>query len=131
LSRTSHDHLDAEPPQRHYPPVGLGLPFSATTSSGLSSYAATSRQEAPPVASTSRQFRVPSNNEDASAPSSPVADRSKLIGLGELATPRWTAAIHEQRWGQHPLPSSTAGAQDWEADVLGGYSGDHRVRITA
>lgn len=37
----------------------------------------------------------------ASSPASPVTvDRSKLIGLGELATPRWTAAT--SRWAFSP-----------------------------
>ena len=79
-----------------------------------------------------------------------IADRKGLIGLGELSTPRWTAAVHERRWGQNPMPSSPAmpmlqhhrvpeeaaemgiGAHhrqesdDWQGDVLGGYTDENK-----
>lgn len=79
---------------------------------------------------------------------SPVTDRRGLVGLGELATPRWTAMGDDRRWGQHPLPArnfsqgqqlykdsqvaiaeGNAEAQpreseDWQGELLGGYDDD-------
>jgi hypothetical protein len=53
--------------------------------------------------------------------SSPSADRTRLIGLGELATPRWTTkgnVLHEYSAGD-----------DWESDVVGGYGGTAPVSV--
>ena len=62
----------------------------------------------------------PSSSGAASSPEmdmSPVTDRRGLVGLGELATPRWTSQIHERRWGQGPLASPVSGRADESYDA--------------
>lgn len=71
---------------------------------------------------------------------SPNLDRRGLIGLGELSTPRWTAAMHEKRWNHHPLPAPMPNQQhlderaesneddDWQGDVLERYIDEKEVR---
>ncbi|ORY79331.1 hypothetical protein BCR35DRAFT_97550 [Leucosporidium creatinivorum] len=97
---------------RQYTGLGLGLPFSMSAAANLSSLSPTL---SPPSSSSIQQRttsddqggfpRSPSGGERSrstsgtSGPESPVTDRSKLIGLGELATPRWTSGVLERRWG--------------------------------
>lgn len=75
--------------------------------------------------------------------------------MGELSTPRWTAAIHERRWNHQPMPATvpenytldSAGnenaarsvdrldeeaedgddAQSWRGDLIGGYQDENHV----
>ena len=101
---------------------------------------------------STRQLRKQRSDIGPSSPESPpmVSDRRGLIGLGELSTPRWTAAIHERRWGQNAMPASPAmptlyqhkleedvnapdtathyrhESEDWQGDVLGGYTDDDK-----
>lgn len=96
---------------RQYTGLGLGLPFSMSAAANLSSLSPTL---SPPSSSIQQRAtsdeqggfpRSPSGGERSrsasgtSGPESPVTDRSKLIGLGELATPRWTSGVLERRWG--------------------------------
>lgn len=91
------------------------LPRHASAAAGLSTlsagYSGTSfappLQRTPSIDRTGEQSggtrRVPSLSEY-----SPGLDRSSLIGLGELATPRWTSTMLEQRkyqsmTGEHEL----------------------------
>ncbi|GAA6007333.1 hypothetical protein JCM11491_003091 [Sporobolomyces phaffii] len=94
---------------RPYQGVGLGLPFSVSAAANLSSLASrvhlSSSHPLPidipssPVTSAVRDpYRSPKPYGDRTA-ESPVVDRGQLIGLGELATPRWTSAALERRWG--------------------------------
>ena len=92
---------------RPYQGVGLGLPFSVSAAANLSSFANSgSRSSSQPhpidIPSPSTTARDPYRSprpEDRNG-GSPVVDRGQLIGLGELATPRWTSAALERRWGQ-------------------------------
>lgn len=96
-----------------------------------------------PNANVSHQIRRQRSDIGLSSPESPpmISDRKGLIGLGELSTPRWTAAIHERRWGQTAIPPSPAlpslpqgmeghsrnESDDWQGDVLGNYTDDKEV----
>ncbi|GJN87355.1 hypothetical protein Rhopal_000304-T1 [Rhodotorula paludigena] len=48
---------------------------------------------------------------------SPVTDREQLIGLGELATPRWTSGPLEKRWGA-PIDDETFYPQTIEEEPM-------------
>lgn len=106
--------------------------------------------------STNTRYRSSSDLLSSPENLSPIVDRRGLVGLGELSTPRWTAAIHERRWNHlndssnyHPLPntyeegpneeegdsepqgavggSEVESGEGWEGDVLGGYMDDKEV----
>lgn len=88
--------------------LGLGLPFSTSASANLSSLgtsppsSATYSVPMPPVPSSSSSATSPMDYYRSPAgrsQGSPAADRGQLIGLGELATPRWTSGPLERRWG--------------------------------
>ncbi|GAA5836262.1 hypothetical protein JCM9279_002242 [Rhodotorula babjevae] len=96
--------------------LGLGLPFSMSAHAGLSSLAipptsaafpagaqpAESNPPSPAAASTSAYrspLAGPRDPNRSSVQLSPAVDRGQLIGLGELATPRWTSGVLEKRWG--------------------------------
>ncbi|KAK4058399.1 serine/threonine protein kinase, CMGC, dual-specificity [Microbotryomycetes sp. JL221] len=114
---------------RHYSGVGLGLPFSASASANLSSLA-----NAPVSPSQVHRFsmsaqpnmaRRRSSVETSLDPNtlseefkhasfdveSPVIDRTNLVGLGELATPRWTSSVLERKWAT-PLDSARRKSDD-------------------
>ncbi|GAA5877772.1 hypothetical protein JCM16303_000232 [Sporobolomyces ruberrimus] len=126
-STSSSNYLDPDDQPRPYQPssvlssstntsgsrpfqgVGLGLPFSVSAAANLSSLAS----RAPLLSSHPLPIDIPSPShgtmssrdpyrsprpEDRNG-QSPVVDRGQLIGLGELATPRWTSAALERRWG--------------------------------
>ncbi|SCV71118.1 BQ2448_2706 [Microbotryum intermedium] len=89
--------------------VGISSRLDADSSTGHStSYTSTSFEATPSSSTLSRRrdsssstlaldaSRSPSST---SGPESPVTDRRQLIGLGELATPRWTSGASERRWG--------------------------------
>ncbi|GAA5875496.1 hypothetical protein JCM8547_001682 [Rhodosporidiobolus lusitaniae] len=92
--------------------VGLGIPFSMSAAANLSSLASSPPSSSrypipiPPIPSTSPTtsptdtYRSPAFQRRDS--DSPVTDRGQLIGLGELATPRWTSGPLERRWGAAP-----------------------------
>ncbi|GAA5829422.1 hypothetical protein JCM11251_005043 [Rhodosporidiobolus azoricus] len=123
--------------------VGLGLPFSMSAAANLSSLGASSASSysgfnfpPPPIPSTSptsspvNSYRSPGGQSSGS----PVADRGQLIGLGELATPRWTSGPLEKRWGvpeseERPQPVSGRRLEDkW--DVVGSYGLEHEPPTT-
>ncbi|GAA5925617.1 hypothetical protein JCM3775_001456 [Rhodotorula graminis] len=96
--------------------LGLGLPFSMSAHAGLSSLAipptsaafpagaqpVDSNPSSPAAASTSAYrspIAGPRDPHRSSVNLSPAVDRGQLIGLGELATPRWTSGVLEKRWG--------------------------------
>lgn len=63
-----------------------------------------------------------------------MTDRSKLIGLGELATPRWTSAALERRWESPdaaqlrelpPVHDSIPEQDGEDFDVTESYRADH------
>ena len=99
------DDLSSSLPVRNYTGLGLGMPFSMSAAAGLSTLAH-STSSSPPLQRTpsisefddSYGRRRSASNRSDSIAESPVTDRSKLIGLGELATPRWTSAALERRW---------------------------------
>lgn len=106
-STTGFEHGNSARP---YQGVGLGLPFSVSAAANLSSLAS----RAPLSSSHPLPIDIPSPSSIANYPrdpyrsprpreerpgESPVVDRGQLIGLGELATPRWTSAALERRWG--------------------------------
>ncbi|BGP38563.1 serine/threonine protein kinase, CMGC, dual-specificity [Rhodotorula kratochvilovae] len=108
--------------------LGLGLPFSMSAHAGLSSFAASPTSAAlPPTLSPSVNTSVPASPASADVYRSPVAayrdpnrsslgfspvtDRGGLIGLGELATPRWTSGVLEKRWGA-PVGEDRRGSAD-------------------
>ncbi|GAA5905579.1 uncharacterized protein JCM6883_005375 [Sporobolomyces salmoneus] len=106
---------------RPYQGVGLGLPFSVSAAANLSSLASRAPLSAshplpidiPSPISHNDAFRDPYRSprpgENGTTERSPVADRGQLIGLGELATPRWTSAALERRWG---APADQGGDTD-------------------
>ncbi|GAA5874038.1 hypothetical protein JCM1840_006126 [Sporobolomyces johnsonii] len=117
------------PNSRPYQGLGLGLPFSVSAAANLSSLGTS-----PP--STSRLPPVPSNPTSTVDPyrspqaadrttTSPVADRGQLIGLGELATPRWTSAPLERRWGALPTSEERGTAGEEPYDLLANYGIEH------
>lgn len=84
----------------NYTGLSSGLPRYASAAAGLSSLSAP-----PPLQQTPLGARYPQSqpsDDRERTPSfveySPVMDRSHLIGLGELATPRWTNDGLERRW---------------------------------
>ncbi|GAA5898348.1 hypothetical protein JCM8208_006953 [Rhodotorula glutinis] len=97
--------------------LGLGLPFSMSAHAGLSSLAipptsaafpagaqsATESNPPSPAAASTSAYRSPlagpRDPHRSSVQLSPAVDRGQLIGLGELATPRWTSGVLEKRWG--------------------------------
>ncbi|GAA5842826.1 hypothetical protein JCM3766R1_007175 [Sporobolomyces carnicolor] len=109
LSSSTHGY-EQGPSSRPYQGVGLGLPFSVSAAANLSSLASRAPLSAPhplpidiPSPSSHGQafrdpYRSPRPDQDGTV-ESPVVDRGQLIGLGELATPRWTSAALERRWG--------------------------------
>lgn len=76
----------------------LGLPFSPAPPSSSSTTHLTPTLDSIPLPVTQGEPFSPSSTVE-----SPVTDRSRLIGLGELATPRWTSAGLEREgsrgWG--------------------------------
>ncbi|GAA6037977.1 hypothetical protein JCM8097_009519 [Rhodosporidiobolus ruineniae] len=120
--------------------LGLGLPFSMSASAHLSSLGTSPTSTTassfafppPPIPSTSpttspNPYRSPAARSDAS----PVADRGQLIGLGELATPRWTSGPLERRWGvpeteeRRQSGSGTRARLEDKFDVVGSYGLEH------
>ena len=95
--------------------LGLGLPFSMSAHAGLSSLAIPPTSAAfpagaqpesnppSPAATSTSAYRSPlagpRDPHRSSVSLSPAVDRGQLIGLGELATPRWTSGVLEKRWG--------------------------------
>lgn len=100
-----------------------------------------------------------SSPEEQEEDRSPIVDRRGLVGLGELSTPRWTAAVHERRWNHHhhhhnqpttprlPLHQEEENQDGeerrgdrqnevesseggWEASVLGNYMDEKEVSST-
>ncbi|GAA6011240.1 hypothetical protein JCM10207_008274 [Rhodosporidiobolus poonsookiae] len=119
--------------------VGLGLPFSMSASANLSSlgtspFGASSTFSAPPppLPSTSPTTSPydPYRSPGGRSSGSPVADRGQLIGLGELATPRWTSGPLEKRWGvpdseERRASASARRSHGDDFDVLGSYGLEH------
>ncbi|GAA5967172.1 hypothetical protein JCM11641_000461 [Rhodosporidiobolus odoratus] len=125
--------------------LGLGLPFSMSASANLSSLgtsptaaspfasAAYSAPLPPPQAASSFQSTSPADPYRSPAgrsSTSPVADRGQLIGLGELATPRWTSGPLEKRWGlpeseERRQSTSTREKLEDRFDVVGTYGLEH------
>ncbi|KAL8286436.1 hypothetical protein RQP46_004453 [Phenoliferia psychrophenolica] len=132
---------------RQYTGLGLGLPFSMSAAANLSSVSPTGRSSAsntPGVSAFSDQDRAagPSTSpygersrSSTSGTDSPVTDRSKLIGLGELATPRWTSGVLERRWGAPLNDPTTEGAprdgEEDEFDFLASYSSEREPVATS
>lgn len=122
---------------RQYTGLGLGLPFSMSAAANLSSVSATSpggdsSSTTPGRSTASDHYNgAPSSpggersRSSTSGADSPYTDRSKLIGLGELATPRWTSGVLERRWGA-PFSDAPAdgAAQEDDFDFLASYSSD-------
>lgn len=109
LSSSTHGY-EQGPSSRPYQGVGLGLPFSVSAAANLSSLASRAPLSAshplpidiPSPSSHGQAFRDPYRSprpDQDGTVESPVVDRGQLIGLGELATPRWTSAALERRWG--------------------------------
>lgn len=69
------------------------LPASASLQSNLSYLSSSSADEEPHTAQSAAL-----SQSSTSPQSPPQNDRSKLVGLGELSTPRWTAA-GRGKWG--------------------------------
>ncbi|GAA5884460.1 hypothetical protein JCM6882_005260 [Rhodosporidiobolus microsporus] len=124
--------------------VGLGLPFSMSAAANLSSLGASSSSSysgfnfpPPPIPSTSPTHSPadPYRSPGGQSTGSPVADRGQLIGLGELATPRWTSGPLEKRWGapdseeRRQQPVSGRRLED-KFDVLGSYGLEHEPPTT-
>ncbi|KAI5479041.1 dual-specificity tyrosine-(Y)-phosphorylation regulated kinase [Pseudohyphozyma bogoriensis] len=98
--------------RNNYTGLGLGLPFSVSAAADLSSLAGKPGKPTRDFSGSSsgggEGGGVPlspsggdKSSTSLSGPESPVTDRSKLVGLGELATPRWTsAALDKTRWGK-------------------------------
>ncbi|GAA5822762.1 hypothetical protein JCM3770_003321 [Rhodotorula araucariae] len=114
-------------PRTHHG-LGLGLPFSMSAHAGLSSLAVSPTSSTlPPTLSPSSTTSIPASPATADVYRSPVAsyrdpnrsslgfspvtDRGQLIGLGELATPRWTSGVLEKRWGA-PVSADRRGSAD-------------------
>lgn len=92
-------------PSRPINGLGLGVPFSASTSSALNSMLVPgSPRRAVPTGSTNSSPRLPSSYAS-SIQGSPVLDRNQLVGLGELATPRWNHGTRTHYW---PSPGDPA-----------------------
>lgn len=112
---------------RQYAGLGLGLPFSVSAAANLSSLA-TSLSPTPSAHGFSSVQPFPrSPSGERSGPESPVTDRSKLIGLGELATPRWTSGVLERKWGgigEEKGEKRRAEDDVDEFDVLGSYGAE-------
>jgi hypothetical protein len=83
--------------------LGLVLPYESSHSPSSNTYRDGTADLSP----------VPSSPMGGRTSRSPSADRTRLIGLGELATPRWTTR-------GNVLNQSSAG-DDWESDVVRGY----------
>ncbi|BGP01393.1 serine/threonine protein kinase, CMGC, dual-specificity [Rhodotorula toruloides] len=116
--------------------LGLGLPFSMSASANLSSLAAaplsssvtstSSSRQAPSITTSNPSFPLTSSGLTAyRSPSiaersdfSPVVDRGQLVGLGELATPRWTSEALERRWGAAVSPAEEKSADFAFAEQL-------------
>ncbi|GAA6059334.1 hypothetical protein JCM10212_005914 [Sporobolomyces blumeae] len=108
-STTSYDDGAVSRP---YQGLGLGLPFSVSAAANLSSLASSAPLGTTSSSSSVTPIAIPSPPTTSSAydpyrsphpadraSESPGVDRGQLIGLGELATPRWTSAALERRWG--------------------------------
>lgn len=111
---------------RHYTGLGLGLPFSMSAAANLSSLSpglsppASAYTQSRAVSDEQGIPRSPSGEEQSrsfSGPESPVTDRSKLIGLGELATPRWTSGPLERKWGTPYDEKRRASREEGELDA--------------
>lgn len=120
-----------------YAALGLGLPISINSSEKVDSTAAHGDQinqqdeeegrkgggsgTAPSSRrnSTHRLRRASSGLNSMST--SPGVDRSRLIGLGELATPRWTSALNDRGWGRN---GDDEGDEGWEYELYGRYEED-------
>ncbi|GAA5931613.1 hypothetical protein JCM1841_004727 [Sporobolomyces salmonicolor] len=113
------------PNSRPYQGLGLGLPFSVSAAANLSSLGASppSTSRLPSVPSTITTTVDPYRSPQAAdrSTTSPVADRGQLIGLGELATPRWTSAPLERRWGTLPTSEEKGTAEEEPYDLLATY----------
>ncbi|KAK4051852.1 serine/threonine protein kinase, CMGC, dual-specificity [Microbotryomycetes sp. JL201] len=124
-SASSSTHVSSSPPGSHvqsashlsspqaygtrtFANFGLGLPFSASASANLSNLTGSSSpadhhfiparnfQTKKASGENSREFVV--DERDSFQIESPVLDRTSLVGLGELATPRWTSSVLERKW---------------------------------
>lgn len=126
-SSTTSSHSNSG--SRDYSGLGLGLPFS------MSAVHLASDPSSSFLSTPNTRSSITSLEERNLGPESPVTDRSKLIGLGELATPRWTSSVLDRRWGPSSSENwqqedsvgrraSAAGEEDY--GILGGYS---EVRI--
>ncbi|KAK4703629.1 dual specificity tyrosine-phosphorylation-regulated kinase 2/3/4, partial [Phenoliferia sp. Uapishka_3] len=132
--------------------LGLGLPFSMSAAANLSSMAPvsptarSSTSNTPGASADSDYYGTPAtpstphgerNRSSTSGVESPVTDRSKLIGLGELATPRWTSGVLERRWGTPAPEESNKGKnavqEDTtdEYDFLESYNGEREIVPTS
>ena len=151
LGNTRSDSNTSRESTQTHAGLGLGLPFStsSTTTSTLASISSQSSSDlslshypSPVVpSSVSRSRKRVSVGDFLGSPESPVTDRRGLVGLGELSTPRWTAAVNGRSWGQQPLPARlpdaphsdkrAADEEGWEGDVLGGYANEKAVRAVA
>ncbi|GAA5870412.1 hypothetical protein JCM3774_002722 [Rhodotorula dairenensis] len=99
-----------------------GLPFSASAAANLSSFATTTspttltsyRSRATATGSLPVSPRSPPSSASQFSELSPGVDRGQLVGLGELATPRWTSGVLERRWD-----ADSAGASHQRVLVTG------------
>lgn len=89
---------------RNYPGLQLGLPFSMSVADSLSSFSSTLQREPSVDELLALDLEAYNRSRSNSLLESPVTDRTKLIGLGELATPRWTSAALERRWDSTDIP---------------------------
>lgn len=131
---------------RPYAGLGLGLPYSSSAAANLSAFAGPLSPPTRPMGETTGSLNSPgtgsrsrsASNQSIGGPESPVTDRSKLIGLGELATPRWTSGVLERRWGapldrrssrdaDDALPSTTRLDRDPMASRTFGSAGSSRA----
>lgn len=91
-----------------------GLPFSASAAANLSSFATTTspttltsyRPRATATGSLPVSPRSPPTTASHFSDLSPGVDRGQLVGLGELATPRWTSGVLERRWDADSVGAS-------------------------
>ncbi|BGP14545.1 serine/threonine protein kinase, CMGC, dual-specificity [Rhodosporidiobolus nylandii] len=132
---------------------GLGLPFSTSAAANLSSLGSHSQPSPfgssstysavlppppqPPLPSASPRVSPNPYGSPALAgrsSASPVADRAQLVGLGELATPRWTSGPLERRWGAPDSEERISGGGATRGmeqfDPLGSYGLEHEPMPT-
>jgi hypothetical protein len=87
--------------------LGLVLPYLASQSSSTN----------PSPEDSLNTHDAPASPLGRRASTSPSADRSRLIGLGELATPRWTAKETNSK-------RESLNFDDWEFDVVKNYGNE-------